>query len=176
LGRKGPYQGGDEFRLGQDRGSNDSLAVRLAVRANNLTPSFVHKFGVQAKSMTAQDLHWYIARDGQQYGPISDTELNKFVQLGHLQPDDLLWRDGLPSWCPALGLLSRRFVAQQGAIREPSHSRDELAVDPAIRITAKQVSTLRSLSANSLVVLLCAMAAAALYVHFPFLKELFLSP
>lgn len=37
---------------------------------------------------------WYLARDGQQFGPLSDVELTKFVELGHLRPTDLLWRQG----------------------------------------------------------------------------------
>ena len=44
---------------------------------------------------------WYLAREGQQYGPLSDPELAKFVELGHLQPTDLLWREGFPDWRPA---------------------------------------------------------------------------
>src|SRR5262245_26480672 len=45
---------------------------------------------------------WYLARDGEQYGPLTDAELAKFVELGHLQPTDLLWREGFPEWRPAL--------------------------------------------------------------------------
>lgn len=33
---------------------------------------------------------------------MSDVELAKFVELGHLQPTDLLWREGFPDWRPAL--------------------------------------------------------------------------
>jgi len=44
---------------------------------------------------------WFLARDGQQFGPISETELAKFIELGHLQPHDLLWREGFPDWRPA---------------------------------------------------------------------------
>jgi hypothetical protein len=44
---------------------------------------------------------WYLARDGQQYGPLTDAELAKFVELGHLQPADLLWREGFTEWRPA---------------------------------------------------------------------------
>ena len=47
------------------------------------------------------DIQWYIARDGKQHGPISDVEMNTFVELGHLQPTDLLWRAGFPDWRPA---------------------------------------------------------------------------
>jgi hypothetical protein len=54
--------------------------------------------------MSAPGAHsqWYLARDGQQYGPLSETELGKFVELGHLQPTDLLWREGFPDWRPAM--------------------------------------------------------------------------
>jgi hypothetical protein len=45
---------------------------------------------------------WYLARDGQQFGPISEAEMAKFVELGHLQPTDLLWREGFPDWRPAM--------------------------------------------------------------------------
>jgi uncharacterized protein DUF4339 len=45
---------------------------------------------------------WFLARDGQQFGPISEAEMAKLVELGHLQPTDLLWRDGFPDWRPAL--------------------------------------------------------------------------
>jgi|SRR5262245_16004438 len=47
---------------------------------------------------------WYLARDGQQYGPLTDPELAKFVELGHLQPTDLLWREGFSDWQPALAV------------------------------------------------------------------------
>jgi GYF domain 2 len=126
--------------------------------------------------MTAQALHWYIARDGQQHGPISDAEMKKFVELGHLDPYDLLWRDGIPSWYPALGLLSRRAVVQQAAINEPRRLKDELAAGRSSYPAAKRASTLRAVSANSLAVLLCAVAAAALFTQYSGVKDIFLSP
>jgi hypothetical protein len=53
-------------------------------------------------SSPAAQTQWYIARDGQQYGPLSEAELGRFVDLGHLQPTDLLWREGFPDWRPAM--------------------------------------------------------------------------
>ena len=53
-------------------------------------------------SAQASQTQWYLARDGQQFGPLSDAELAKFIELGHLQPTDLLWRDGFPDWRPAM--------------------------------------------------------------------------
>ena len=44
---------------------------------------------------------WYLARDGQQFGPLSDDEMNKFNELGHLRTTDLVWRKGFSDWRPA---------------------------------------------------------------------------
>ena len=46
-------------------------------------------------------IHWFIARDGRQHGPVSDMEMRKLVELGHLRHTDLLWRQGFPDWRPA---------------------------------------------------------------------------
>ena len=41
-----------------------------------------------------QGVEWYLARDGKQYGPLSDTEMMKLVEFGHLKSADLVWRAG----------------------------------------------------------------------------------
>jgi len=46
-------------------------------------------------------IHWFIAREGRQHGPVSDLEMRKLVELGHLRHTDLLWRQGFPDWRPA---------------------------------------------------------------------------
>lgn len=43
-------------------------------------------------------IHWYLARHGQEYGPLSDTEMRNFNELGHLLRTDLVWRKGFPDW------------------------------------------------------------------------------
>lgn len=47
------------------------------------------------------EIQWFIARDGKQHGPISDVEMKKLVEMGHLRPNDLVWRLGFPDWRPA---------------------------------------------------------------------------
>jgi GYF domain 2 len=39
--------------------------------------------------------------DRQRYGPLSDAEMRKFRELGHLVPSDLVWRKGFANWMPA---------------------------------------------------------------------------
>jgi hypothetical protein len=43
-------------------------------------------------------IEWYIAREGAQHGPISDVELRKFLELGHLRPTDLVWCASFTDW------------------------------------------------------------------------------
>ena len=50
------------------------------------------------------DIQWFIARDGKQHGPVSDLEINKLVELGHLKATDLVWRQGFPDWRKALSV------------------------------------------------------------------------
>lgn len=49
---------------------------------------------------TAITVEWYVARDGKPHGPLSETEMRKFVELGHLRPSDLVWRTGFIDWQP----------------------------------------------------------------------------
>jgi hypothetical protein len=70
---------------------------------------------------------WYLARDGQQYGPLTDPELAKFVELGHLQPTDLLWREGFADWRPALVV----FPPQGGAAAGRKEANTTVAATPS---------------------------------------------
>jgi hypothetical protein len=62
---------------------------------------------IEHMSGPISQIQWYLARDGQQYGPLSEAELRKFIELGHLQPTDLLWREGFPDWRPAIVVFPR---------------------------------------------------------------------
>jgi hypothetical protein len=44
---------------------------------------------------------WYYTNQGQQMGPVSTEELRNFASNGRLQPNDLVWKDGMPKWVPA---------------------------------------------------------------------------
>ena len=52
-------------------------------------------------SQADQSVEWYLARDGQQHGPISAAEMSKIIELGYLMPNDLVWRQGFAEWQPA---------------------------------------------------------------------------
>ena len=70
---------------------------------------------------------WYLSRDGQQHGPLSDRELSLFAEAGNFKPGDLLWTEGLEDWKPAdaiFGLAS----SQNGAADETAAAANDQAV------------------------------------------------
>jgi NAD-dependent dihydropyrimidine dehydrogenase PreA subunit len=44
---------------------------------------------------------WFYARNGQQVGPLSSTQLRELAAAGTLTPADLVWREGTPKWLAA---------------------------------------------------------------------------
>lgn len=60
-----------------------------------------HMSGMQS------DVQWYIARDGQQHGPLNEPEMRLFVERGYLKDGDLVWRQGFSDWRPAFSVFTR---------------------------------------------------------------------
>lgn len=78
--------------------------------------------------------HWYIARDGKQYGPVSDEELAQLVRNRELLDGDYLWRQGFENWLPAGQVPEVRGFATltaqpQPAMRPDQHPAQNIARD-----------------------------------------------
>src|SRR5262245_34088755 len=84
---------GAQFRTAA--GARDKRTERGIGSALHTTLGAVLKF---AMSVMDTDIQWFIARDGKQHGPLSDAEIRKLVELGHMRPTDLIWRQGFPDW------------------------------------------------------------------------------
>ncbi len=71
---------------------------------------------------TGQDV-WYLARDGKQHGPLSDSEMKKLVELGHLKANDLVWKPGFADWRAAQAVFPPDSPTQAPATRtEPTRA------------------------------------------------------
>jgi len=46
-------------------------------------------------------VEWFYSQEKKRFGPVSPTELKALADAGKLQPDDLVWREGMDSWVPA---------------------------------------------------------------------------
>jgi hypothetical protein len=75
-------------------------------------------------SAPAENIEWYLAREGQQYGPVTETELRKIMELGHLRKEDLVWRDGFPEWREAGTVFPDEFEPKSPAPPVPTPSRE----------------------------------------------------
>jgi GYF domain 2 len=45
-------------------------------------------------------MQWYYSSNGQQLGPVSDTEFEALVRVGTVTTQSLVWREGFPNWTP----------------------------------------------------------------------------
>lgn len=45
-------------------------------------------------------MEWYYANDRHEQVPCREEDLPRLVLNGHLQPDTLVWHEGLPQWTP----------------------------------------------------------------------------
>lgn len=59
----------------------------------------------------ANEIQWYIARDGKQHGPLTDVEMRTFVAHNYLRLADLIWRPGMPEWQSAPTVFPTAFEA-----------------------------------------------------------------
>jgi hypothetical protein len=78
----------------------------------------------------ASSTQWYLAREGQQYGPLSDAELARFIELGHMLPSDLLWREGFPDWRPAMVVFPPQTTMRTAPHGRPVRHREQ--TDPVL--------------------------------------------
>ena len=54
---------------------------------------------------------WYVSRPGdpKRFGPYDDEKLKQLAQDGRLQPNDLVWQDGMADWVEAVDLGGLEF-------------------------------------------------------------------
>ncbi len=45
-------------------------------------------------------MQWYYVDNGQQAGPVEETEFPNLIRTGKLQPGTLIWREGMANWEP----------------------------------------------------------------------------
>jgi GYF domain 2 len=61
------------------------------------------------------EIQWWYARDDQQLGPVSPGDLRRLASGGGLAPTDLVWREGMTEWAPAV-----RIKGLFPELREPA--------------------------------------------------------
>ena len=102
--REQPYPGepGPQTRgLGDPRSrrADFSFAMRapaVAQTARRADGSSLIQYRTHLSTMK-----WYYVENGQQAGPVEDTEFPQLIQSGKLRAETLVWREGMANWEPA---------------------------------------------------------------------------
>ena len=58
-------------------------------------------------------MDWFYALNGEQHGPVSDSQLDELIRAGTVAPDALVWREGMADWQP---LSAARPAAPSGSL------------------------------------------------------------
>lgn len=45
-------------------------------------------------------MNWFYVDQGKQAGPVDDLQLDQLLSSGKIQPDTLIWREGMANWAP----------------------------------------------------------------------------
>lgn len=73
-------------------------------------------------------MNYHISRNGQQLGPLPESEVRSLLQRGEISPTDLCWAEGMPDWKPVgqtLTPLASESVtppAYNPAVPAPAHN------------------------------------------------------
>jgi uncharacterized RDD family membrane protein YckC len=65
-------------------------------------------------------MNWYYVDAGQQAGPVDDAGLEALVRSGKVQPETLVWREGLANWQPYREVSSAAAAVPVGAAPAPT--------------------------------------------------------
>jgi uncharacterized RDD family membrane protein YckC len=70
----------------------------------------------QAKPKHLTTMKWYYVDNGQQAGPVEETEFPQLVRSGKLRSDTLVWREGLANWEPFSTACPNEFSASNAGV------------------------------------------------------------
>jgi len=82
---------------------------------------------------------WYYAADGQQAGPVEETELKNLSSQGKIKPDTLVWKEGMADWKPFSEIFPDGSEAVTAPV--PSDGGSAAAVTPAAGFGAPTAGT-----------------------------------
>ena len=58
-------------------------------------------------------MNWFYAIGGQQHGPVDDGQLDALIAASTVNPETLVWREGLANWQPLRQRSEERRVGKE---------------------------------------------------------------
>lgn len=122
---------------------------------------------------------WFITRDGQQHGPITELEFRKLIELGHLKGTDFVWHEGAPDWMPGTQFLELRAKEASREAGKPEPARLDGASRRSANSRALEATSQRPMRRWFAVIPVAVFALAAVLAYNflgPRFYEFFLRP
>jgi hypothetical protein len=109
---------------------------------NQLIPQFPHKTAKTQKRI----MKLLVLKDGEQYGPYEQTELEGYVQQGSFSLSDLCWQESWEDWKPLSSIISRPppnpspgSPPPMNPVQQPTRQEETVFSDGAINITTTRI-------------------------------------
>ena len=80
-------------------------------------------------------MNWYYVDNGKQAGPVDDLQLQQLASSGGIQPDTLVWREGMANWQP----YTQAAPAGSGSAAPPPASAPALGPDEVVCTECQRV-------------------------------------
>jgi uncharacterized membrane protein len=106
----------------------------LVFRSNDFTPM--------------PEVLWYYAKNDQQLGPVSPSELRQLAAQRQLAPEDLIWREGMEGWAPA-ARVKGLFPEAKPENKEPPAAPEPLSSALTATMPPTAVAEILSSAANA---------------------------
>ena len=82
-------------------------------------------------------MSWFVARNGDSFGPFSPDTLMNRARTGRLRKDDWVWRTGLDDWVPASSIADL-WSHQNNTMSRAITVKPPVAFKPVDRITGRR--------------------------------------
>ncbi|MBK1854154.1 DUF4339 domain-containing protein [Verrucomicrobiaceae bacterium 5K15] len=63
---------------------------------------------------------WFYGKDNTQHGPVSDLEIRTLISSGEVQPETIIWREGMADWLPLKDVQEFQSVVATSADGTPA--------------------------------------------------------
>lgn len=111
--------------------SRERVERQREPKGHEQTDADANQRGAITDTTRPDEKDWYYARNNVQHGPVGFEHLNMLGKTGALQPDDLVWKEGMAEWQPA-AQVQGLVIAHPAGSEGPSTHNNSGTIDPQL--------------------------------------------
>jgi predicted Zn finger-like uncharacterized protein len=116
---------------------NHIIVVKTGGEVSTAAPVVAEKPKAAAAAPTTDQGVWHVVIDGEQVGPLTESEVKDRLRQGKIDAETLIWREGFPDWTAMSSvpemtpLLARTTQQPAGRVNEPIRTTGSMKVAAA---------------------------------------------